>query len=325
MLEDVYKRKFVYLRLSVTDKCNFRCTYCLPNGYQKPLFSEAELSVSEIRRLVYAFSKLGVHKVRLTGGEPTVRRDLLEIVRVVSSTPGIKKVVLSTNGSQLKKLAKPLLEAGVSSINISLDSLDPVQFKSVAGVDHFTSVLDGIEHALALGYESIKINTVLLKSTHHDELDRFMSWAKDKPVSVRFIELMKTGGNTQLFQNEHLSGGTIQFELLRSGWKPVARQVDSGPALIYEHPNYKGKIGIIAPYSEGFCSTCNRLRVTSQGALRLCLFAEGNIPLRSYLSSDSDTDALVHAIQEAVYRKPASHFLQEGKYGNAQHFAAIGG
>ena len=324
-LVDNYQRQFVYLRLSVTDRCNFRCVYCLPNGYQGPLSQEAELSVNEIRRLVQGFARLGVQKVRLTGGEPTVRRDLVEIASAISSIPEIKKVGVTTNGNRLRELALPLKKAGVTSINVSLDSLDPGRFHRITGMDRFSEVTGGIEHALMLGFENIKINAVLLKESNSDELSRFMEWVKDRPISVRFIELMRTGKNQALFEEKHLSGGVIQFELLRAGWKPVSRKVDDGPAVIYEHPSYLGTIGIIAPYSKDFCKTCNRLRVSSRGALRLCLFGDGDASLRQFLNSDDSQEELTHEIQRLVLGKPVSHFLHEGIYGNTWNLAAIGG
>lgn len=324
-LVDTYERQFVYLRLSVTDRCNFRCVYCLPNGYQGPLSQDSELSVDEIRRLVQGFSRLGIQKVRLTGGEPTVRRDLVEIASAISCISQIKKIAITTNGNRLRELALPLRNAGVTSINVSLDSLDPDRFHRITGMDRFSEVMRGIEHALALGFENIKINAVLLKGSNGDELSHFMEWVKDRPISVRFIELMRTGKNQALFDEKHLSGGIVQFELLKAGWKPVSRKVDDGPAVTYEHPNYLGTIGIIAPYSKDFCKTCNRLRVSSRGALRLCLFGDGDASLRRYLSSDDSQEELTHEIQRLILGKPVSHFLHEGNYGNTWNLAAIGG
>lgn len=324
-LSDSFDRKFVYLRLSVTDRCNFRCIYCLPNGYQGPIAPEPELSIEETRRLVLAFSKLGVSKVRLTGGEPTVRRDIVELVQTVAATPGIKKVGITTNGYRLKELAYPLKNAGVTSLNVSVDSLNQDRFKEITGTPRFSDVTQGLDHALSLGFESVKINAVLLRGTNEDELSQFIAWVKERPVSIRFIELMRTGKNTELFERSHLSGGVVQFELLKSGWKPVERKSDDGPALVYQHANYAGTIGVIAPYSKDFCKTCNRLRVSSRGALRLCLFGEGDASLRQHLGSDHSQDELIQMIKKLVLEKPVSHFLHEGKYGNTWNLSAIGG
>lgn len=324
-LLDSYSRKFVYLRLSVTDRCNFRCVYCLPNGYQGPVTRDSELSIDEMRRLVSAFSKLGVWKVRLTGGEPTVRRDIIDCADAVSSIPGIKKVALTTNGNRLKELAAPLRKAGVTNLNVSVDSLNEKTFQELTGSNRFKHILDGIDEALSLDFESVKVNVVLLRGSNDHELGDFMSWVQSRPVSVRFIELMQTGKNRELFDQKHLTAGKIQFELLKTGWTAQARAIDSGPALVYRHPNYAGSIGVIAPYSKDFCNTCNRLRVSSRGSLRMCLFGEKDEPLRHLLECDSQQDELLDRIQSLVLKKPISHFLHEGKYGNTWNLASIGG
>jgi len=324
-LTDSYSRKFVYLRLSITDRCNFRCVYCLPNGYQALPFQEEELSVKEIDRLMRGFAKLGVSKVRLTGGEPTLRKDIVEIADVIRTVPGIEKIAVTTNGYRLYELAEPLMSAGVNALNVSIDSLDRERFKNLAGTDRLEHVLRGLDRVLSLGFAQIKINSVLMRETAEGELDRFLDWVKFRPVTVRFIELMRTGKNTSLFESRHISGGIIQYRLLRSGWKQVPRKRDDGPATVYEHENYTGKIGIIAPYSKDFCTNCNRLRVTSRGALRLCLFGEKDESLRPYLQNDSDTEALQIRIRELLREKPISHQLHEGKYGNTWDLASIGG
>ena len=324
-LVDSYERKFVYLRLSVTDRCNFRCVYCLPNGYEASGHIEPELSLEEVRRLVSGFVKLGVWKVRLTGGEPTVRRDIVELAQTVASVQGVRKIAITTNGNRLEELAIPLRKAGVTSVNISVDSLDKETFQKITGTDRFEQVLRSVDHALSAGFENVKINTVLLREKNDHELSNFIFWVRERPVSVRFIELMQTGKNRELFERRHLSGGTVQFELLRSGWTPLARKRDDGPAVVYHHPDYAGTIGIIAPYSQDFCKTCNRLRVSSRGALRLCLFGEKDESLRDCLTDDSGREELVARVRRLVLGKPISHFLHEGKYGNTWNLAGIGG
>jgi len=328
-LVDSHQRRFVYLRLSVTDRCNFSCAYCLPDGYSPESGSgetgSPELSLSEIERLVRGFARLGVSKVRLTGGEPTVRRDIVELARVVSSVQGIQKVALTTNGSRLPELALPLLRAGVSSINISIDSLEEERFREITGSTRFASILQSVDQALDAGFERVKVNAVLLKNRNDHELLSFMDWVRDRPISVRFIELMRTGTNAEYFNQNHLSAGVIRLELLKAGWTPTARGVTDGPAVVYRHPRYEGSIGLIAPYSQDFCTTCNRLRVTAQGALKLCLFGERDLSLRDLLQEDSQTEELASRIQALVLEKPLSHELHEGKYGNTRHFAGIGG
>ena len=323
---DSFGRKFSYLRLSVTDRCNFRCSYCLPNGYIAPEgVNESELSVLEIKRLVSAFAHLGFSKVRLTGGEPTVRRDIVEIAQTISEIPGIKKIAITTNGSKLPELALPLRLAGVTAINISMDSLDEKSFNESTGTDRYQQVMAGVEKSFLAGFETVKLNAVLFKDTHESEIEKFMEWVKTRPVSVRFIELMQTGNNAEYFKKKHVTGGTVQFALNNAGWKPVSRQSLDGPALVYHHPNYLGSIGIIAPYSSDFCETCNRLRVSSRGALRLCLFGEGETSLREFLQNDDSQSALIDRIQKLIKIKPEAHLLHEGKYGINTNFSSIGG
>lgn len=325
LLADSYQRKFVYLRLSVTDRCNFRCVYCLPNGYQAAQVVEPELSIDEVRRLVTGFASTGIWKVRLTGGEPMVRRDIVEIAQAVSRVPGISQVSITTNGTRLASLAIPLRSAGVNSVNISVDSLDEDNFKKMTGTDRFQEVMTGVDCALDAGFEKVKVNAVLFRGSNDHEFSKFTDWVRNRPISVRFIELMRTGKNRELFQKHHISGGTVQLELLKSGWSPLAKSPGDGPAVVYGHPKYQGTIGIIAPYSTGFCNSCNRLRVSSRGALRLCLFGEKDESLRNYLSDDSMHPQLVSKIHELVSEKPATHFLHEGKYGNTWNLAGIGG
>ncbi len=330
VLVDSYSRKFVYLRLSVTERCNFRCVYCLPNGYEPSRQDAAspfpaEMTTDEIRRLVSAFAALGITKVRLTGGEPTVRRDIVEIAEAVASVPGIRKLAITTNGYRLKEIAKPLRAAGVSAVNVSIDSLDEDKFKKITGTDRLRSVLEGIDQAIQAGISTIKVNAVLLKGCNDDEVALFTSWVRERPVSVRFIELMRTGKNAEFFKERHLTAGGIQFDLLRGGWSMVAREHGDGPAVVYSHPDYQGTVGVIAPYSSDFCTTCNRLRVSCRGDLRLCLFGEKDEPLRDLLADDSSHERLVGRLRRLVVDKAPSHLLHEGKYGNTWNLAGIGG
>ncbi len=328
-LTDTFGRRFSYLRLSITDACNFRCVYCLPNGYLKPKDREPDLSVVEIRNLVAAFAELGTWKVRLTGGEPTLRRDLIAIATAVSSVDGIRKIALSTNGYRLAHTAKQLKLAGVSALNVSIDSLDPQRFTKLTGSDKLDEILRGIDAAFAEGFKQIKINSVLMRDgfdeNYEEEFHAFLDFVRRKPLTVRFIELMRTGKNQDLFQQQHLSGSAITHRLASQGWIPQPRQEADGPAVEWGHPDYLGKMGVIAPYSKDFCQTCNRLRVTSTGGLRLCLFAEGNFSLRHLLQRDTQRDELKELIRSLLNKKEISHYLPEGRYGNNQTFSAIGG
>lgn len=324
-LEDSYGRRFKYLRLSVTDRCNFRCVYCLPDGYQPQAGSEPELSLEEIQRLCAGFDRLGFSKIRLTGGEPALRRDLVEIVSAVAALPNIETVALTTNGHNLERLAEPLRGAGLSAVNVSLDSLDPEVFRKITGSGRFENVFRGIDKALECGFRAVKVNAVLLRGLTDQEVPAFLEWVRTRPVSVRFIELMRTGRNVDLFRERHLGAGDVQFLLLKNGWKPVARKETEGPAVEYAHPDYAGRIGLIAPYSKEFCHGCNRLRVSSRGALRLCLFGDGDFGLRPSLAGDDYAESVAERVRELILRKPESHLLQEGKYGNTWNLASIGG
>lgn len=323
-LEDSFGRKFPYLRLSVTDVCNFRCQYCLPNGYEKTGDFHF-LSQAEIIRLASAFAELGVEKVRLTGGEPTVRRDLAPIAASLHSIPGIRTIALTTNGYCLKERAESFFNAGINALNVSVDSLQPEKFHAITGHDKLAAVLAGIEAARKAGFKKIKINTVLLRDINDNGLPEFLDWIRREELSVRFIELMQTGDNLVYFRKHHLSADIIKSALLERGFSLVPRARDGGPAVEFAHPDYKGTIGLIAPYSKDFCKTCNRLRVTARGRLMLCLFGEGGYDLRPLLQHDAQQEALRDAILSALHFKRESHYLLQGNTGITPHLASLGG
>lgn len=323
ILADSFGRKFSYLRLSVEDACDYRCQYCLPHGYHKEQ-AEPPLSVDEIRRLVAAFAGMGFWKVRLTGGEPTVRRDLIEIARAVSSTPGIRKVALSTNGSRLAVLAPELAAAGVSAVNVSVDSLDPKRFAEVTGRDDLPKILEGVSRAADLGL-TVKINAVLMKGLNDGEFARFVELTRERALDVRFIELMPVADNMDFFAARHLKAESLVAWLLENGWTESPRAEADGPARRFAKDGHKGAVGVIAPYAKDFCATCNRLRVTSRGGLRLCLFAEGDHSLRPLLQRDEQLAELQASVAALLGKKDVSHYLPDGRIGNTRHFAAIGG
>lgn len=326
-LIDAHARQFEVLRLSITDSCNFRCQYCLPNGYQRPKGHPGFLALHEIENLVRGFVRLGFWKIRLTGGEPTLRRDFLEIVHTVSAISGVKTLALSTNGHMLAKNAKAYRLAGISRVNISIDSLDRARFHALTGVDRLNDVLAGVEAALEACFESVKLNAVLAQSQEDSEaeLERFVEWVKDRPVTLRLIELMQTGKNEPLFRTRHHSSGALRKKLIARGWVLRPREPGDGPAEEFSHPMAVGRIGFIAPYGGGFCETCNRLRVSSVGGLRLCLFGERDHDLRPLLQSSSQIDALCDRVRELILGKPKSHYLKDGIYGQTRSFSEIGG
>lgn len=323
-LSDGFGRSFPYLRLSLTEACNFRCSYCLPDGYHadgRPQF----LGVAEIERLVRAFAALGMHKIRLTGGEPSLRKDLEQIIATVARVPGIRKVAITTNGCRLPRLLPLWQRAGLTALNVSMDSLRRERFHAITGHDRLPEILEGIELAQQLGLSSVKLNAVLLRERNDDELPQWMEFLRERPVSVRFIELMRTGDNAEFFQRYHLDAEGVINQLTAAGWQQRPRAADAGPAREFSHPDYCGTVGIIAPYSRDFCKDCNRLRVTARGDLRLCLFGDFGIALRSLLQSDQDREALIARISGQLGLKAAGHGLHQGNTGITPHLASIGG
>lgn len=324
IVEDSFGRRFSYLRLSLTDICNFKCSYCLPDGY-KGNKRDSFLSVDEIRRLVTSFSELGLQKVRLTGGEPTVRKDFIEIVETIKLLPSVKKLALTTNGYKLEQRAADYLKAGITDINISIDSLKPESFYKITGHNILDSVLKGVHKCLDIGFSSVKINTVLLKGLNDNDLIHFLDFIKNKPISLRFIELMRTGDNKNYFESHHLSAETITDRIMKDGWQKSRRSLFDGPAQEFVKENYLGKIGIIAPYSKDFCATCNRLRVSAKGDLMLCLFGESGYSIREFLQNDNQSEILKDRIINTLRFKKISHFLDEDKTGVTKNLSVIGG
>jgi cyclic pyranopterin phosphate synthase len=323
-LADRYGRRFPYLRLSVVPACNFRCTYCLPHGYHAGPGHAGPLSLDEIARLLRGFAAMGMHKLRITGGEPSVRRDLTDVLRTAAAVPGVSKLAMTTNGTLLSRRLHEWMDAGLSAINVSVDSLDRAAFARITGHDRLDDILQGVDMALAASLPT-KLNAVLLKGVNDRELPRWLDYLRDHAVGLRFIELMQTGDNLAFFRDHHVRAETLETELRDGGWQALPRAADAGPAREYRHPDYAGRIGIIAPYSKDFCAGCNRLRVTATGDLRLCLFGEFGIPLRPLLQDDGQLDELVRAIGGQIGRKEQGHFLHEGRTGITPHLASTGG
>ncbi|MDO4625946.1 MAG: GTP 3',8-cyclase MoaA [Pasteurellaceae bacterium] len=324
-LVDPFQRQYYYLRMSITDVCNFRCNYCLPNGYQPNPERDKFLSVAEIERTVRAFAAMGTEKVRITGGEPTLRKDFIQIAETISHIQGIQQIALTTNGYRMEQDVEKWREAGITSINVSVDSLDPRMFQSITGENKFFSIMRGIDRAFECGYQKIKVNAVLMKDLNDKELTQFLAWIKDKPIQMRFIELMQTGDMDHFFTRHHLSGQILADNLLRNGWQLQAKSRSDGPAKVFKHPDYVGEIGLIMPYEKDFCASCNRLRVSAKGKLHLCLFGEEGIDLRHLLQSDEQQLLLQTMIYDALQGKREHHFLHNGDSGVRNHLASIGG
>ena len=326
-MSDSFGRSFPYIRLSITDVCNFKCGYCLPNGYFKAENKPGFLNLDEISNLVAAFTKLGVSKIRITGGEPTVRKDFFEVLRNIKSEHKINNLVITTNGYKLNEIAEELIATGINGINISIDSLDRNKFKEITGKDRLPQILEGINILQNKGFKNIKVNAVLLKNVN-DSLEEFQNWERfinNNEIDFRYIELMQTGDNLEYFKKYHISASNFRKYIESTDWKEISQIRDAGPSINYVHSKLKGKFGIIAPYSKDFCSTCNRLRITAKGELRLCLFGNTGTNLRPYLQNHNQTDELIELILKQLRFKKESHYLETGNTGITPHLASIGG
>lgn len=322
-LYDRYQRRINYLRLSVTDRCNYRCIYCMPaDGVQKCSHHDI-LSYEKLLLLAKAALSLGVEKIRITGGEPLVRKGILPFLRQLRALDGLKELVLTTNGFNLLQTAQPLADIGIQRLNISLDTLDPQRFAQITRVGELASVWDGILHADALGIP-IKLNMVVMRGVNDDEIPRFAALTQRYNWSVRFIEYMPNADGSQ--QERGLSAQEIHqrimsvFPLEKLNQKELA-----GPATNYRISGAVGTIGIISALSCSFCSSCNRIRVTSVGKMRHCLFAEQETDLRPYLDC-ADLDGLKQAMQADVANKPRRHDVGWGNQTAPDlHMSKVGG
>ncbi len=324
-LVDRFGRRFPYLRLSVIEACNFSCSYCLPNGYHAAPGTPAPLRLEEIERLLRAFARVGLRKLRLTGGEPTLRKDLPSIIAAAAAIPDLQTVAMTTNGCLLRKHRRRWQDAGLNALNISVDTLDRERFAHITGHDRLPDILAGIDAALADGFPVVKLNAVLLRGLNDEGFPAWLDYLRERPLALRFIELMRTGTNRDYFERHHLRAQALEERLCAQGWSLQPRSPTAGPAREYAHPDYRGRIGIIAPYSKDFCAGCNRLRVTARGDLRLCLFGNLGIPLRPLLQSDVDADVLEAHLLGQLGLKAAGHGLHHGLTGLTPHLASIGG
>jgi GTP 3',8-cyclase len=328
MLKDNFGRTFPYIRLSITDVCNFKCGYCLPNGYQKDKSDNRTfLTYEEIGRLAKGLSELGVCKIRLTGGEPTVRKDFFDIVKIIKNNSGIKKTVITTNGYRLDKIANQIADSGLDGINISIDSLNRETFKNITSHDRLPEILKGIEKLQQLNFKNIKINAVLLKGINDNEKD-FNEWSnfiKNNEIDFRYIELMQTGDGLDYFKKYHVSAKVFTDYLNKNDWINQTLGRNAGPSKNYINLSFKGKFGVIAPYSKDFCKSCNRLRITARGDLRLCLFGNTGISIRHLLQKDDQLEELKDLIAKQLNFKKESHYLELGETGLMKNLSTTGG
>lgn len=298
-MNDQFGRRIEYLRLSLTERCTLKCTYCRAGEGLCP--KESELTAEEFLRIVRTMEPLGIRKVRLTGGEPMLRRDLHEIIAGIRDIDGIEEITMTTNAQHLPGRCAALKQAGLDRLNISLDSLKPERYKSITGGGSLKRVLTGIDEALSAGFAPIKLNAVLLRGINDDEADAFIALTKDRPIHVRFIEWMPLGENDR--SDLRVTGD----ELLqaRPFLVPVPPLYKGQPARDYSIQGHVGRVGLIDPVSHRFCSECNRVRITSDGTLRPCLGDNLEFPLRDMLNGDERR--LENAIRNAIWNKPENH------------------
>ena len=323
-LIDLFGRKINYLRLSVTDRCNMRCSYCMPeHGVDKRSHHEV-LSYEELHRIARAAVSLGIQKIRVTGGEPLVRKDIVPFLAGLSAIPGLKQLVLTSNGVLLEEMADDLKAAGVQRLNISLDSLDPAQFCAITRTDNLNRVLAGIAAADRAGFP-VKINMVVMRGVNDAEIDAIASLAIDRPYTVRFIEYMPSS-REERWQSLVVSGREILDRLsARFPLQPIGRSELAGPAKEYRIEGAAGTLGIITPVTGHFCDDCNRIRVTSTGMAKGCLFSGDQLDLKPFLG-ENDADQLEDALRRIVAGKPGRHEMS-AQSANHTPFAmsAIGG
>lgn len=323
-LFDSFGRNINYLRLSVTDRCNLRCRYCMPEDGVDKFAHQDILSYEELERIARAAVGLGIEKIRVTGGEPLVRKGIVPFLSRLAGIPGLKQLVLTTNGVLLQEMATELRAAGVQRLNVSLDSLDPARFCQITRTGELKRVLAGIAAADRAGFP-VKINMVVMRGVNDDEIDAVASLALDRPYTVRFIEYMPSSREEQ-WQSLVVPGQEI-LERLRARFElqPVLRCNLAGPAREYRLPGAVGTVGIITPVTGHFCGECNRIRVTSTGGAKSCLFSNGEQDLKPYLG-EGDGERLQEALRQIVLAKPGRHQMSRE---NATHtpfaMSAIGG
>lgn len=308
MLEDRFGRRVDYLRLSVTDRCDFRCIYCMAEDMTFVPRKEV-LSLEELHRVARVFVGLGVRKIRLTGGEPLVRPGIEKLAQWIAQEDGLEELNLTSNGSQLPKLAPALKAAGVSRLNISLDSLQADRFKALTRTGDLAQVLAGVDAAREQGFKRIRLNSVILKGRNEDEVPALLDYALNRGLDMAFIEEMPLGQIQDRHRGEAFLSSAQLREQVETQFQLVpATETSAGPARFWRVPGFDSRIGFISPHSENFCASCNRVRVTVEGRLLLCLGNEHSVDLKPLLRDHPDSDApLAEAIVAAMAIKPERH------------------
>jgi len=316
---DQFGRTINYLRLSVTDRCNLRCKYCMPEDGVEKLEHHEILRLEEIDKIVGHMAHLGIDKVRLTGGEPLVRSGIIDLIKMLHAHDTIREITMTTNGILLAEMADDLKKAGLRRVNISMDSLKPLRYQAMTRGGDLNKVLEGIEAAKRVGLTPIKINVVLIKGFNDDEIGDFVNMTKDDEIDVRFIELMPIGEVANWSEEHFMSNQEVLVrvpELL-----PTIAKDPSAAAVYYKLPNGKGKVGLISPISCKFCENCNRVRMTAEGFLKYCLHSNEEIALRPLLKNEK---LLIHTLRRTIFDKPEEHHIETGEH-MSKNMVEIGG
>lgn len=305
-MKDRYNRNIDYLRISITDRCNLRCIYCMPEEGIKELLPHREiLTYEEILRVVKIAVSLGISKIRITGGEPLVRKDVVDFIEKLSKTEGIKDIGMTTNGLLLKKYAKALFEAGLKRVNVSLDSLSEEKFRMITRVGSLKDVIEGIEEAYRVGLAPVKINVVAMKGINDNEIENFARWSKEVPYQIRFIEFMPIGRVEIWNQELFISSEEIKRIIENKVGRLIPVEVKkSGPAEYFMLEGAKGLLGFISPMTTHICVRCNRLRLTAEGKIRPCLFSDKEIDLKNYLRGNASDEKIRDILIETINSKP---------------------
>ena len=321
-MRDGFGRRIEYLRISVTDKCNLRCVYCMPEEGLPWLRREQILSYEEIAAVVRSMAAMGLSRVRITGGEPLVRRDLPTLIRMLRAVPGIRDIALSTNAALLANMADDLRRAGLDRVNVSLDSLRPDRIDAIARrPGSAAAIYAGLDAAESAGFAPLKINCVVMRGRNDDELADFARITRSRPWHVRFIEVMPTGDNLDVSRDQFLAADEILAELGRIGeLRPVDGPSGNGPARYFAFAGAPGTVGVITPMSHNYCDSCNRMRLSADGQLRPCLFGFAQVDLRTALRARQPLEPLV---RQALRIKPERHWLEQGAAGGSGGLRAL--
>ncbi len=326
-MRDTYRREINYLRVSVTDRCNLRCIYCMPPEGVEFLPHDEILRAEEIEAVIRAAALVGIKKIRLTGGEPLVRKGLEDLVRQISNIPGIDDITLTTNGLLLPSHAASLKEAGLKRVNVSLDTLKNERYREITRVGELASAWKGIQAALDAGLHPVKINTVVIRDINDDEVDAMASLSLKRPLHIRFIEMMPIGDGNSWTEGRFVPAREIMEKINRKIGKlhPVKSIEGDGPARYYRFEGAEGTVGFITAMSDHFCETCNRLRLTSSGGLRPCLYDSREVDLKTPLRRGAGIKEIADLIMEAIALKPDRHHMHDGWTDKKRVMSQIGG